>query len=417
MRRSWKVLAGFVIGVLATLWLRPKHVAEVRIDLSNAERELDRPIPKIDLDDVPFDRAVEELRRVSPLPVELDPAGVAASGFDRKATVPLHGSGVPLGEILRRLLSASQGPWLDFFVSNGRIIITAPWTATDHSFVRAYDVGRFLKSDPLLLGSFATAQRTPAEELVSYLTDGVTEHSGSKSWVGVIGNRLIVCQTWEGHRQVRELLTRFNSPTLAAVKATGPQLHWDQFSHSWLSSGDEARIDEALRRPIPRIQFNHIPLETVINGLSELSGVRIVFDLDNRGESYSPNVDVSLDLHDAPLWVALSRLATVHINGWRLNWWVEGGVVVYSYHDRQAVHDTVRVYDVSDLGGQAGNVSGLLAAAVGLTNASGDQPFAAAVPGRPDRLIVRADWATQEAFASTLAALRAHPPATQPVSR
>ena len=281
---------------------------------------------------------------------------------------------------------------------------------------RAYNVGRFLKSDPLLLESLATAQRTPAEELVSYLTDGVSEHSGSKSWIGVVGNRLIVCQTWEGQRQVRELLVRFNSPTLAAVKATGAQLHWDQFSHGWWSSGDEARIDEALRRPIPRIQFTRIPLETVINGLSELSGVRIVFDPDSRGEVYSPNVDVSLDLHDAPLWVALSRLAAVQVNGWRLNGWVEGGIVVYSYYDRQAAHNTVRVYDISDLVGQAGNISGLLAAAVGLTNASGDQPFAAAVPGRSDRLIVRADWATQEAFASVLAALRAHPPATQPVS-
>jgi hypothetical protein len=76
--------------------------------------------------------------------------------------------------------------------------------------------------------------------------------------------------------------------------------HWDQLSHSWLSSGDAARIDEALRRPIPRIQFDRVPLETVIKGLSQLSGVPIAVDLDSRGESYSFDSGVSLDLHDAP---------------------------------------------------------------------------------------------------------------------
>jgi hypothetical protein len=411
-------LAGFVLGVLVTLWLGPRRASEVRIEASAAERELDRPVPKIDLDDVPFDRAVAELRGVSPLPIELDSAGVAASGFDRKATVSLHGSGVPLGEILRRLLSAPQGPWLDYILSNGRIVITAPWTAVDHTFVRAYDVGGLLKSHPLELSpagllAFGVPQRSSGEELVSYLADSVSERPGSKSWIGLVGNRLIVCQTWEGHRQVRELLARFNAPTAIPSSASGPHIHWDQITHSWLQSTDVAQTEAALRRQIPRIEFDRLPLSQAIERLSKLSGIPIVVDLDSRGESNPFDDRVSIDLYNAPLWAALSHLTTVRPNGWELSWWVDGGVVVYSYSYREAVHQVSRVYDVSDLAGRIDDVNRLLQVAIVSANASRDPPATLALPGRPDRLIVRGNWATQEAFASVLAAMRAHPPTTQ----
>jgi hypothetical protein len=151
MRKAWHVLGGFVVGAAVTAAFSHRHAAERAASSQHvtlAERELDRIVERIDLDAVPFDRAAQDVRKLTRARIDVDDAALASVDFDRKCRITLHGLDISLGEILERLTAHnSGGAELGYEIAGGRILITA---AGSGRTVRYYDVADLVARSSML---------------------------------------------------------------------------------------------------------------------------------------------------------------------------------------------------------------------------------------------------------------------------
>ena len=68
-----------------------------------AERELDRVLPAVDIEAMPFKRAVDEIQKLTPAKITVDWKPLIEYGFDRKTPITIHGRDVFLWQALERL--------------------------------------------------------------------------------------------------------------------------------------------------------------------------------------------------------------------------------------------------------------------------------------------------------------------------
>src|SRR5665213_523725 len=112
MRTASLILTGILIGVLIALPFRSRHDAsspQLATGDTPAERELDRVVAAVDIDGMPFDRAVEEIQKLTTAPIAVDWTTLKNAGFDRHTLVTIHGTGIYLWQVLERLTGiASQ---------------------------------------------------------------------------------------------------------------------------------------------------------------------------------------------------------------------------------------------------------------------------------------------------------------------
>ncbi|HEY2587918.1 MAG TPA: hypothetical protein VGI81_19395 [Tepidisphaeraceae bacterium] len=155
MRKAWFILAGFMLGVVLTATVGPRFGAVATPNgqhhVTMAERALDRVVAQIDLSAVPFDRAVDDVRKLTSAKVEVDDAALAEASFDRTTPITMHGTEIPLGRIPERLTAPGDatGAQLGFCVMDGRIVITTEAKLESHRTVRIYDVRDVLRSSML----------------------------------------------------------------------------------------------------------------------------------------------------------------------------------------------------------------------------------------------------------------------------
>jgi hypothetical protein len=72
----------------------------------DADDALKTVVPQVDLETVPFNQAIEKIRKWSAVPIVVHGRELAAEGFDTNSTVTFRARNVTLGRLLSGLLAA-----------------------------------------------------------------------------------------------------------------------------------------------------------------------------------------------------------------------------------------------------------------------------------------------------------------------
>jgi hypothetical protein len=360
MRRSWYVLGGFVLGAAVTAAISHRSATDRATSspsVTLAERELDRIVPSIHIENVPFDRAVQDVRKLTTVPIIVDDAELAAAQFDRKTPITMIGNNVPLGEILSRLASSDKhGHFIGYQVFGGGIVITSEAALGRNAIVRCYDVRELIGPQPRH-NPDATFPHPPDQVREEDLVDLIEGVVAPESWRvngGNIGAAyyfngcLVVVQNWAGHREVRNVLAQLAAPE-PLQSATGDQ-QWNELRKEWVLAGTTRAQDALLRKPILRIDLYHLSFDVAIESLQQLSGATIWID---RAELPKELIDqmppVSLHLANAPLSQALGALTLLRAGDIQLGYTVKDGIVLITSRDKADRSAITRTYDIRDL--------------------------------------------------------------------
>src|SRR5665213_121875 len=198
MRTASLILTGILIGVLIALPFRSRHDAsspQLATGDTPAERELDRVVAAVDIDGMPFDRAVEEIQKLTTAPIAVDWTTLKNAGFDRHTLVTIHGTGIYLWQVLERLTGiASQatgkGDPVSYQPRDGRIAISIARELGLRATAQLYEVRDLVFEAPATapapgwMGRTGPIRMTSIEGLKRLIEDNVA----SSSWIDYGGN-------------------------------------------------------------------------------------------------------------------------------------------------------------------------------------------------------------------------------------
>lgn len=364
MRRSRILLLGFVTGVALTAAIVRRPAAPMPPPdgppPSFAERELERTIARVDMTDVPFDRAVQDVRTLTRAEIAVDDKALEEDGFDRTTPMTMHGTDVLLWQMLDRISAAAPSHPLGFEIVNGRIVLTTESRLEAHRTARWYDVRDVLLSPtPIPTGPTYSLLAPPtdvqlawekdrAESLVRLIEDEIApdswrDNGGSIGSIGYLAGRLLVVQTWANHHAVQQALRELRRPLPLAPPV--PEKRWSEIRKQWIVPGTEATLEAAIEKPIAEIDFHDIPFDDAIEELRQRSGANIRV---SRG-SLPANTSVSLHLRSVSLSTALDALFAEPIAGVAMGYTVNDGIVVISTREAAEKNVVTRMYDVRDL--------------------------------------------------------------------
>lgn len=368
MRKAWFVLGGFALGVVTTAILTPRRApprGNFAPHVSLAERELDRVVGRIDLGGVPFDQAVQDVRKLTAVPIVVDDQELASSRFNRSTPVTMHGSDVSLDLILTRLAQGNGfGPELGYCVQDGRIVITSAAKLAEMRTVRCYDVQDVLRS-PLLDDStsdtsdhdsplgFYWGPMPRAMSLMSLIKDTVateswSDNGGSVGGMYYLSKHLFVCQSWQNHHAIARLLAEIS----ASEPSVSPAVNqvWSELRKEWIPTASIHAAEALISKPIERLDLDHQTFDEAIDTLQRLSGVTIWID---RAELpvhlISAVTPISLHLKGGSLTNALNALSLLQAGQVQLGYMVQDGIVLITSRGKASHNPIVRTYDVRDL--------------------------------------------------------------------
>lgn len=440
MRKAWFVLGGFMVGVAATAFLsprRPTMVDRSTPHLTLAERELDRIVPSIHLENVPFDHAVQDVRKLTRAPIIVDDAELAAVQFNRKTPITMIGNDVPLGEILSRLASSDgMGHFIGYQVFAGGIVITSATALGRNTMVRCYDVRdliarqTMLDSDPDETRVFEAPPGGPpmpllppdqvrGQNLVELIEGVVSPESwrmngGTRGAAYYFNGRLVVMQNWAGHREVRKVLAQLAAPDPPQFPIADQP--WSDLRKEWVLVGTVRAQEALVRKPILHIDLDHLAFEAAIESLRRLSGATIWIDhLELPKDLTDAIPPISLHLTEAPLSQALDALILLPARDVRTGYIVQDGVVLITSLDRANHTAITRTFDVRDLipaPGTTGRADAIDSFTLFVEDTVDPESWkdnggvVGALHELNGRIIVTQTWRNQEAVAALLDALR-----------
>lgn len=360
MRKAWYVLGGFVLGAVMTAVISRRAATDGATSspqVSLAERELDRIVPTVHIENVPFDRAVQDVRKLTTVPIIVDDSELAAVQFDRKTPITMIGIDVSLGEILSRLASSDRnGHFIGYQVFAGGIVITPEAALGRNAMVRCYDVRDLIGPQPTDNPNDAfphPPDQVRAVDLVELIEGVVSPESwrmngGPRGAAYYLNGRLVVVQNWAGQREVRRILAQLAAPD--PPQSPMADQPWSELQNEWVLVGTTRAQEALVRKPIPHIDLDHLPVEVAIESLRQLSGATLWID---RAELPKELIDqmppISLHLASAPLSEALGAITLLRAGDVQLGYTVEDGIVLITSRDKAEKSAITRTYDVRDL--------------------------------------------------------------------
>jgi hypothetical protein len=159
---------------------------------------------------------------------------------------------------------------------------------------------------------------------------------------------MIVTQSWEGHREIGELLAdlRKSAEPPSPAPPTPDVKLWDDRLKKYVSTDDSAG-EAALRRRISEVRFDHVPLEKAVMMLADQAHADVVVDWAayklTKVDEHTP---VSLRLHDVSFAEALHGLLSAAGPG-QLSFCPQGGYVIVGLDGDQHLV-VARTYDIRD---------------------------------------------------------------------
>jgi hypothetical protein len=275
----------------------------------------------------------------------------------------------------------------------------------------------------------------------SWVTNG-----GRAARARYFAGHLVVVQTWEGHRQVEELLRGMRQAAAGPTMPTSPELLlWDERQRQWLPAGIDP-AERALRTVLPEVRVDAATLPAAVDELARLARANILLDHAALEGEFDPGLTLQLRLHD----VTLHRALEAAVEGFSraespLDFTVHDGAIVITSTGKTERQPITRAYDLRDWPyagawaershpDETGNYPRTRAEAAdelvtAITEAVAPDTWrdnggvAGSIRFVADRLVVTQTWRNQEKVRRFMDAMHAAPPgpvaapATAPASR
>ena len=223
------LLAGIVVGVLGTILIghRRSNLAVVEGPtrrLSAVERDLERLIPRVDLDAVPFDEAVDHVRALTGVEISVDPEALKEAHFDRNTPITFHGRNVPLWQVLSRVANHDlKDTAVRYGLADDHVAISTPERLSRHWVARVYDARNLLRHDP---------DGLTENEQMQQIADAIEDNIDPDSWLDhggwgglhALSGRFIVTNGWETEQAVRRLLAQLADPDEISISSSDESL-------------------------------------------------------------------------------------------------------------------------------------------------------------------------------------------------
>jgi hypothetical protein len=232
----------------------------------------------------------------------LDVEALKEEGIGWDAPVTVNLKAISIEQALNRILSPLRLTWL---VADEVVKVTTPEKAGGFFQTRVYDVRALQRLSAQLLPD------CPERESLSWLLDVVRDHMGG-DWQGLegrggtvalLGDLLIVWQTWHVQREVAGLVGSLT--TFADSKSAGDAVILP-------SSRSPVVADRAVREALQRkvtLEYIEKPFAEVAADLQKLSGTPILIDeRELSEEGIATDTPVTLEIADVSLHSVLKLL-------------------------------------------------------------------------------------------------------------
>jgi len=354
MRKVWLILLGVVIGGVATLPFRLHRgsfpLQPAPLDDSLAERELNRVIPAVDIEEMPLDGAVEEIQKLTTARIVVAWDALEKELLDRKTRFSFHGRDVRLHEVMeafvKRVSRGAFNPWTDFRPAGDRILIDGPVRLR---YAIAYDVRDLASGGAMPDNTPPSPLLSAGDQLAAFVKESVrTEVWSQWGTIAQVGGRLYVLADWSTHRQLRQFLQ-----DLRAVHAAPPLPAEDRHRRAeaddfWITPEVSGELELAILKHIDRIDLDGVPLDEAIARLQKASGAVIAADWsDLQAAGITRTSPVSLVARNISLASAIDGLRIKGASG-GLCFLADRGVVeIVATNGARGV--VTRIYDLRDL--------------------------------------------------------------------
>ena len=340
----------------------------VSANASDGEAALQHVLDEVDLEGVPFDEAVEKVRRLSGANIIADWPELA-NRTNPRVRIWFHARRVTLDQALSAIVGACPGA--GYAPSGDRIIVSGHDALISKNIsARAYDVHDLIAAAPAgRSGSPVPRARywsagTPdeydidrlptPEQFVTLMKDEVDPDS----WIsGSIGNvasyrffdgKIILVAGWQGHREMTDLLARLRlRVNHAPVRVAPSPYRWRWDSRLGRSVCDDPELgDAALRRRVAEVSLDEVPLDLAVASLGKMYATNVVVDWPAPGtDLVDRRSPVTLHLRDVTLAEALRAMCLSTPIG--LDFAPDGGYVRLAPAQGRPLTVT-RVYDLRD---------------------------------------------------------------------
>lgn len=306
--------------------------------------------------DIPLSDAVTFLADFHNARIRLDAAAKGMNSSFPNASVSMVTEKQPLSHVLNRITQAVGAVWT---IHRGDILITTPTRENELLDTRVYRVGRLLRlsesravlkpAQPpqpfmgILQASGFPGEPTPDDSLVAFVTESTSVpwqiNTGEGGSLSVLGDQLIVRQTYRGHEEVARLL-QFAEVALSRAPGSPPLL---------VMSADEstklARLQKALRREV-ELRIVQTPLVDVITLLRDRLGEDVYFEQSEATKQFNLGGQ-ELTLSDGRYVgrEALRQMLSPH----DLAAVIDDGAICITTNEQAQLRQLTVIYDVADL--------------------------------------------------------------------
>ncbi len=287
-------------------------------------------------DQAPLTDVVDHLRRTMKINILLDARALEDSSMDPSTTQVTISMRVSRGSAIDYMLSQLGLTWT---VRDGAMVITTAQKAQEELTTKVYPVEDL-------------SVRGDSNSLLQILTSTIAPQTWDKAGgpgsisLSPRSDRLVIRQTYQVHRQIRQLLAtvRTVDADAAAGKTPEPVLFYGALTAS------PAAVEyyrKALAQPVSDFEFDQVPLTDVADHVADGHKMTVVLDT-KAFESMSidpSNTQVTFSVKGIPLGQALSLL----LERVGLTWVLEGDYVRITSEDAADERLVVGVYPVGDL--------------------------------------------------------------------
>lgn len=330
---------------------------------SPVEAALDATRPAVSFDRVPLSEALAALGRQWGVGIDVDWPAIEPTGLTPDRPVRFRGENLTLAEALDHLLEPPKplAPTTPpgYAIRAGRVFVSATHRLPSRPIlVRAYDIGALLPK-PGRPEDATTAQEA-AEDLLRLIQDTIApdswvDNGGDVGSVHVLGQRMVVLQTWPNHRRLQVLLAQLRAdptsgPPLVPLSAARDLWGWDERVGRWVPL-DSTSTEAGLRRKVGEVRLDSVTFAEALARLKQIATVPLLID-ESALQAAGVDLDRRLSLHlpDPTFGEVLSTVLTAGDRDPEgLDYRVDRGVVVVTATPWNWDRPTdIRFYDLRD---------------------------------------------------------------------
>ena len=372
------VLLAAVVAVVLAGRDTPVRRAVVGEEMSETERALAKPLTDFELQEVPFEEAIDRLRQRCRVAIRIDRMALNTVGIELRSPVsaPAMRKGTLTGvlEMLLEQVGAGAHP-LGFLAHDDHIVISTSEVLNRKKVVRVYHIAD-LVGKKLPPSNVPTGPGDPWHEQFWLTVMNAIKWEGMHTpgaTVQILGDRMVVTMTKENHVRLQDLLDQLRQPPPPLPPR--PMLagrEWSQTLQRWVWR-DAPDPELVLFDPVDEVTITTDSLGGAIEAVARAAGGPVYLDAHAFGparggglfgdeppsppapddDSFDPKQPVAVNLRTRGETLArvLDRLfaAFEAAGAPALEYVVRESSIVVTKREHAENQEVARIYDVRDL--------------------------------------------------------------------